>query len=53
VQGETGFPLTRAETVATTPAPTEEQLAIIRRLDPTGIRAGVIKGNPPGVRQAA
>jgi glutaconate CoA-transferase subunit B len=53
VQGETGFPLTRAETVATTPAPTEEQLAIIRRLDPTGIRATVIKGNPPGVRQAA
>jgi glutaconate CoA-transferase subunit B len=53
VQGETGFPLTTAETVATTPAPTEEQLAIIRRLDPTGIRATVIKGNPPGVRQAA
>lgn len=53
VQGETGFPLVRAETVATTPAPTGEQLAIIRRLDPTGIRATVIKGNPPGVRQAA
>ncbi len=53
VQGETGFPLTTAETVATTPAPTGEQLAIIRRLDPTGIRATVIKGNPPGVRQAA
>lgn len=53
VQGETGFPLLRAETVATTPAPSEEQLAIIRRLDPTGIRAGVIKGNPPGIRQAA
>lgn len=53
VQGETGFPLIRAETVATTPAPTEEQLAIIRRLDPTGIRATVIKGNPPGIRQAA
>lgn len=53
VQGETGFPLTRAETVVTTPAPTEEQLAIIHRLDPTGIRATVIKGNPPGVRQAA
>ena len=53
VQGETGFPLARAETVATTPPPTEEQLAVIRRLDPTGIRATVIKGNPPGVRQAA
>ena len=53
VQGETGFPLVRAETVATTPAPTGEQFAIIRRLDPTGIRATVIKGNPPGTRQAA
>lgn len=53
VQGETGFPLLRAATVATTPAPTEEQLAVIRRLDPAGIRAGVIKGNPPGTRQAA
>lgn len=53
VQAETGFPLLRAEDCATTPAPTEEQLAIIRRLDPTGIRASVIKGNPPGTRAAA
>lgn len=53
VQAETGFPLLRAEAIATSAAPTEEQLAIIRRLDPTGIRATVIKGNPPGIRQAA
>lgn len=53
VQAETGFPLLRAERIDTSAAPTEEQLAIIRRLDPTGIRATVIKGNPPGVRQAA
>lgn len=53
VQGETGFPLLRAENIATTPVPTEEQLALIRRLDPTNIRATVIKGNPSGIRQAA
>lgn len=53
VQAETGFPLLRADAVATTPDPTAEQLAIIDRLDPTGIRAGVIKGNPPGRRAAA
>jgi len=53
VQAETGFPLLRAERIDTSAAPTEEQLAIIRRLDPTGIRASVLKGNPPGVRQAA
>lgn len=50
VQAETGFPLLTAGTVATTPEPTAEQLAIIRRLDPHNIRAGVIKGNPPGRR---
>lgn len=53
VQAETGFPLLRAERIGTSPAPTDVQLAIIRRLDPTGIRASVLKGNPPGVRQAA
>lgn len=53
VQAETGFPLQRAETIGASAVPTEEQLAIIRRLDPTGIRATVIKGNPPGIRQAA
>jgi len=53
VQAETGFPLLRADRIATTPDPTADQLAIIDRLDPTGIRTGVIKGNPPGRRQAA
>lgn len=52
VQAETGFPLIRAEDVRTSPTPSEEQLAIIRKLDPTGIRASVIKGNPPGLRAA-
>lgn len=52
VQAETGFPLLRAENVKTSVAPTEEQLAIIRRLDPMNIRATVIKGNPPGLRAA-
>ena len=52
VQGETGFPLLRAPAVRTTPDPGPEQLVIIRRLDPAGIRATVIKGNPPGRRAA-
>ena len=50
VQGETGFPLIRADNLKISAVPTEDQLAIIRKLDPTGIRASVIKGNPPGLR---
>jgi len=53
VQDATGFPLRRSPGLTTTAAPTEEQLAIIRKLDPHGIRATVIKGNPPGIRGAA
>ncbi|MFP1645417.1 CoA-transferase subunit beta [Pontitalea aquivivens] len=53
VQANTGFPLLRAPGMAETTAPTEEQLAIIRRLDPRDIRASVLKDNPPGVRKAA
>jgi glutaconate CoA-transferase subunit B len=52
VEAETGFPLLRADRIATTPEPVAEQLAMIRRLDPHNIRAGVIKGNPPGKRAA-
>ncbi len=52
VQEATGFPLIAADPMATTPAPTDEQLAIIERLDPNGVRAHVIKGNPPGLRAA-
>ena len=53
VQEATGFPLAVADEVRETPAPTAEQLAIIRRLDPHDIRAGVIKGNPAGIRERA
>ena len=50
VQAATGFPLLKADNLGTTPAPTEEQLAIIRKLDPHNIRASILKDNPPGVR---
>ena len=53
VQAATGFPLLQADGLADTPAPDAEQLAIIRRLDPHNLRATVIKGNPPGIRQVA
>jgi glutaconate CoA-transferase subunit B len=53
VQDATGFPLLRATDSATTPAPTPDQLAIIQRLDPHNLRATVLKGNPPGVPDAA
>jgi glutaconate CoA-transferase, subunit B len=46
VQAATGFPLEAAASVPVTLGPTAEQLAIIRRLDPHGMRASVIKGNP-------
>jgi glutaconate CoA-transferase subunit B len=52
VREATGFTLIAEDTLPTTPAPTEEQLAIIARLDPHNIRATVIKDNPPG-RKAA
>jgi glutaconate CoA-transferase subunit B len=53
VQDNTGFPLLRQAGIKETAAPTEEQLAIIRNLDPKGVRTSVLKGNPPGVRAAA
>ncbi|MBO6718444.1 MAG: ketoacid CoA transferase [Rhizobiaceae bacterium] len=52
VQAATGFPLIAADPMAITPAPNEEQLSIIQRLDPKAMRANVIKGNPPGLRAA-
>jgi glutaconate CoA-transferase subunit B len=52
VQAATGFPLLKSPALKTTEGPTEEQLAIIRRLDPHNIRATVIKDNPPGIRAA-
>lgn len=48
VQAATGFTLHAAPDLSETRAPTEEELAIIRRLDPHNIRATVIKGDPPG-----
>jgi glutaconate CoA-transferase subunit B len=48
VQSATGFALEAPVELPTTAAPTREQLDIIRRLDPHELRAGVIKGNPPG-----
>lgn len=51
VQAATGFELHRDDgAIPETTHPTEEQLAIIRRLDPHDMRAAVLKGNPPGIR---
>ena len=51
VQDNTGFELAAVPELSTTPAPTNTQLTLIReRLDPHGLRAGAIPGNPPGVR---
>jgi glutaconate CoA-transferase, subunit B len=47
VRAATGFALEAEQTPPSTVAPTPEQLAIIRRLDPHELRAGVLKGNPP------
>ena len=52
VQAATGFPLLKSPSLKTTPGPTEEQLAIIRKLDPHNIRATILKDNPPGIRAA-
>jgi len=52
VQDNTGFPLLQAPDLGETARPTAEQLAIIRRLDPHGLRASALKGNPPGIRAA-
>jgi glutaconate CoA-transferase subunit B len=50
VQAATGFPLIYDKACTPTPAPTAEQLAIIRKLDPHNLRATMLKDNPPGVR---
>lgn len=46
----TGFELHIPDNIPTTPAPTEEQLEIIRQLDPKDVRAKQLKDNPPGDR---
>lgn len=54
VTAATGFPLLIEGTPPVTPAPTAEQLALIReRLDPARLRATIFKGDPPGDRRAA
>ncbi|MGB0920426.1 MAG: CoA-transferase subunit beta [Alphaproteobacteria bacterium] len=53
VQEATSFPLIEADDVAETPAPTPEQLDLIRNvLDPHNLRATIFKENPP-MRRAA
>ena len=44
VQEATGFPLHIPAVVTTTPDPTPEQLALIERLDPHGLRANAMGG---------
>ncbi len=46
----TGFDICIPDNVPTTPAPTEEQLAIIAELDPKNFRSKQLKDNPPGDR---
>jgi glutaconate CoA-transferase subunit B len=48
VRAATGFELEAPAALAVTAAPSLAQLQIIRRLDPHGLRAAVLKGNPPG-----
>ncbi|TIC86842.1 CoA-transferase subunit beta [Crenobacter intestini] len=50
VAGATGFPLEFLADTPVTRAPTPDELAIIRRLDPHEMRAQQIKGNPPANR---
>ncbi|MEP1471539.1 MAG: ketoacid CoA transferase [Halieaceae bacterium] len=50
VQESTGYPVHVPDDVATTAAPTEEQLAMIAALDPHNQRAMQIKDNPAGDR---
>lgn len=52
VQEATGFPIVVQAKTPLTPAPTDEQLALIReRLDPCNLRGTVFKGDPPGDRR--
>ena len=46
----TGFDVHVPASIAVTAAPTEEQLAIIRQMDPHNLRSKQLKDNPPGVR---
>jgi glutaconate CoA-transferase subunit B len=50
VQDNTGFALHVPESIATTTAPSVEQLMLIQQLDPHNLRASQLKDNPPGER---
>ncbi|WP_137887243.1 CoA-transferase subunit beta [Pseudomonas sp. 2FE] len=50
VQDNTGFALHVPESIATTTAPSLEQLMLIQQLDPHNLRASQLKDNPPGER---
>lgn len=50
VQANTGFKLERPDNIPVTAAPTNAQMAIIRKYDPHNTRAYIFKDNPPGVR---
>lgn len=50
VQENTGFELVKTDDLSETAHPTEEQLEVIRHLDPRDFRARQIKDNPPGIR---
>ena len=47
----TGFELSIPDSIPTTAAPTQEQLAVIAQIDPHNLRAKQLKDNPPGVRR--
>ncbi|MGH7027602.1 CoA-transferase subunit beta [Brevundimonas sp.] len=53
VQDNTGFTLKRPDVIPETRAPTAEELALIARLDPNGVRRKVLKGDPVGDRRLA
>lgn len=52
VADATSFPVMMDGAMVETPLPTPAQLDIINRLDPHGLRAHVIKGDPPALRRA-
>jgi len=54
VKEATGFPLEVADDLGETPAPSDEQLKLIREtLDPHDLRATIFEGNPAGDRRQA
>lgn len=50
VQDNTGFALARPETIPTTAAPTDAELAAMAKIDVNDARSKALKDNPPGVR---